>query len=217
MNCIKTIDLWTEQLENHYECFNGAFVDGFELDYIPFDEYKIIKNCNCFISVEKKEIKISNKHQAIVFYKKKIPVRLFVINKNTNIEKCVEIALSQYFQNITLKEIYEKYHIQKTEVDLKEKPIEKESDYQNQIDVGSCDRWTLLFNMLKGSYTESETSYGNFQNDKYEFLPNLNMKYELQTDKEKFEIEHDCCFINLLKTRIIPIQKNSNLVKEKEQ
>lgn len=27
---IKTIDLWTEQYKNHYECFNGAFVDGFE-------------------------------------------------------------------------------------------------------------------------------------------------------------------------------------------
>lgn len=30
MKVIKTIDLWTEQKDNHYECFNGAFVDGFE-------------------------------------------------------------------------------------------------------------------------------------------------------------------------------------------
>ncbi len=30
MKTIKTIDLWTERKENHYECFNGAFVDGFE-------------------------------------------------------------------------------------------------------------------------------------------------------------------------------------------
>ncbi len=30
MQTIKTIDLWTEQYTNHYECFNGAFVDGFE-------------------------------------------------------------------------------------------------------------------------------------------------------------------------------------------
>lgn len=29
MKEIKTIDLWTEQKENHYECFNGCFVDGF--------------------------------------------------------------------------------------------------------------------------------------------------------------------------------------------
>ena len=29
MKTIKSIDLWTEQYENHYECFNGAFVDGF--------------------------------------------------------------------------------------------------------------------------------------------------------------------------------------------
>lgn len=37
-----TIDLWTKQLENHYECFNVALVDGFENTKIPFDEYKII-------------------------------------------------------------------------------------------------------------------------------------------------------------------------------
>lgn len=42
MNIIKTIDLWTEQHNNHYECFNGAFVDGCKEETIPFDEYKII-------------------------------------------------------------------------------------------------------------------------------------------------------------------------------
>ena len=33
------------------------------------------------------------------------------------------------------------------------------------------------------------------------------------TDNEKFEIEHNCAFINELKTRIIPIQDNSHLTK----
>ncbi len=28
MKVIKTIDLWTEQKIDHYECFNGCFVDG---------------------------------------------------------------------------------------------------------------------------------------------------------------------------------------------
>ena len=80
MKIIKTIDLWTEQHENHYECFNGVFVDGFENNRIPFDEYKIIKNCNCIINVNQDNIHISNKHNAIVFYKDNIPVRLMVIN-----------------------------------------------------------------------------------------------------------------------------------------
>lgn len=31
MNFIQTIDLWTEQRDNHYECFNGAFVDGLNI------------------------------------------------------------------------------------------------------------------------------------------------------------------------------------------
>ena len=50
MNIIRTIDLWTEQNPNHTECFSGAFVDGFENENIPFDSYKIIRNCNCVIS-----------------------------------------------------------------------------------------------------------------------------------------------------------------------
>lgn len=43
MKIINSIDLWTEQHEDHYECFNGAFVDRFENNKIAFDEYKIIK------------------------------------------------------------------------------------------------------------------------------------------------------------------------------
>ncbi len=215
MRTIKTIDLWTEQKENQYECFNGAFVDGLELEEPPFNFYKIVKNCNCQITRNRNDINISNKHQAIIFYKKEIPIRLVVINKNTNIEKCIEVALNQYFQDKTVKDIYEKNKIKKIEIDLQEQPIMNNSNQELEIDTGSCDRWTLLVNMLKGSYTESETSYGNFQSDKYEFLPNIFIKYELKVEEETFEIEHNCAFINTLKTRIIPIQKDSELTKKK--
>lgn len=53
--------------------------------------------------------------------------------------------------------------------------------------------------------------YGNYQSDKYEFIPNIQIKYNLKTDTEIFEIEHNCAFINEIKTRIIPIQNNSRL------
>lgn len=212
MKTIKTIDLWTEQHENHYECFNGAFVDGFENNKIPFDEYKIIKNCNCIINVNQNDIHISNKHNAIVFYKDKIPVRLMVINKNTDVDKCIEVALNQYFEDSILKDYYDKLKIKFSEIDMKEESIFKENDdITKETDIGSCDRWKLLYNMLKGSYTESDTSYVNFASDKYEFIPNLFIKYELVTDSEKFEIEHKCAFINTIKTRLIPIQENSDL------
>ena len=49
MLTISTIDLWTEQYKNHYECFKGAFVDGFENETILFDTYKVIRNGNCII------------------------------------------------------------------------------------------------------------------------------------------------------------------------
>ncbi len=214
MEIIKTIDLWTEQHDNHYECFNGAFVDGFENNKVPFDTYKVIKNCNCLIAVNNPSVNIHNKHNAIIFYKDSIPVRLVVINKNTDIDKCINIALEQHFENSILKDYYVKHNIKSTIIDMKEEPIFKANDDTKvETDVGSCDRWKLLYNMLKGSYTESDTSYGNFESDRYEFMPNLFIKYELNTDNEKFEIEHKCAFINTLKTRLIPIQENSPLTK----
>jgi len=157
-------------------------------------------------------IHISNKHNAICFYKDNVPVRLMVINKNTNIEKCIGVALSQYYNSSLLKDYYNNLGISFSIIDMEEKSIFKSDDeLTKEIDVGSCDRWSLLYNMLKGSYTESDTPYGNFQCDKYEFLPNLSVKYELVIDTEKFVIEHKCGFINVIGTRLIPIQENSKL------
>lgn len=140
MKTINTIDLWTEQKLNHFECFNGCFVDGFENNKIPFDEFKIVKNCNCIISCDNKNINITNKHNAIVFYKNDVPVRLMVINKGTDMEKCVNIALNQYLDNLQLKDIFEKRKIKSSIIDLKQKPIFNSCNSQNEIDVGSCDR-----------------------------------------------------------------------------
>lgn len=137
-----------------------------------------------------------------------------VINKNTDIDKCINIALNQYFEDETLQVLYDNLQIKSSIIDIKETPIFNNADFIKEIDVGSCDRWNLLYNMLKGSYTESNTKYGNYQSDKYEFIPNIFIKYELKTDTEKFEIEHKCAFINTIKTRIIPIQENSNLTKK---
>ena len=213
METIKSIDLWTEQYENQYECFNGAFVDGFENGKIAFDEYKIVENCNCIITTRNEDINITNKHKAIIFYKEKIPVRLAVINKNTDIDKCIKTALNQYFADGILQDLYNKIGINSNKIDMKEQLIFNNADKTKEIDVGSCDRWKLLYNMLKGSYTESDTQYGNYESDKYEFIPNLCIKYKLITDTEIFEIDHKCAFINTIKTRLIPIQENSSLTK----
>ena len=213
MNIIRTIDLWTEAKDNHYECFNGTFVDGFEGNNIPFDTYKVVKNCNCIIEVNTKKINIKNKHHAIIFYKKKKPVRLLVINRNTDVEKCISVALNQFYNEGVLKDEFDKNNIKRLDIDLKEKPIYKKDEKKEEIDVGSCDRWSLLYNMLKGYYTETGSEYGNFENDKYSFLPNVEINYHLIVGNEKFEIEHKCAFINAIETRLVPIQENSSLTK----
>ncbi len=35
-----------------------------------------------------------------------------------------------------------------------------------------------------------------FESDRYEFIPNLFIKYDLNTDTEKFEIEHKCAALS---------------------
>lgn len=59
---IKSIDLWTEQKVNHYECFNGAFIDGFQKNINPFNKYRVVKNCNCIITTDKENINETNKN-----------------------------------------------------------------------------------------------------------------------------------------------------------
>lgn len=214
MNIIKTIDLWTEARDNHYECFNGAFVDGFDDGNIAFDKYRVIRNCNCIIDVSSKTINIKNKHNAIIFYKNGQAVRLMVANKNTNMDKCISVALNQFFADGVLSDLFEKNNIEREDIDLAEESIYKKDEDSEEIDVGSCDRWSLLYSMLKGFYTESESEYGNFANDKYYFIPNLSIRYKLIVFDEQFEIVHKCAFMNIIETRLIPIQENSPLTQK---
>ena len=211
MEKIHTIDLWTEQYVNHQECFNGAFIDGFENGKIAFDQYKVVKNCNCLITVNNLEVHICNKHNAIVFYQENKPVRLIKKKKKTDIERCIECALEQSLKDKKLSEVYRELGILVRIIDLKEKPIDNQANRTKEIDTGSCDRWNLLYSMLKGSYTECDTGYGKNGLNQYEFLSDIEINYELKTDTEEFEIQHKCGFINEKKNRIIIIQENSPL------
>ncbi len=210
MNVIKTIDLWTEQDDNHIECFSGAFVDGFENGNIPFDSYKVIRNCNCIITSNKDNLNIRNKHNATLFYKNGVPVRLMVLNQNTDVDKCISAALSKIFNNKILGDIYSQLNIKRIDVNLNQQPINNESNPENEIDVASCDRPELLESMLEGSYTKSDTDYGKSNSDSsYKFIRDISIQYELMTDSEYFIIEHHCAFINKSMTRVIPLQANS--------
>lgn len=212
MNIIKAIDLWTEQNENHIECFSGAFVDGFENGNIPFDTYKVVRNGNCIITSNRDDLNISNKHNAIVFYKDSVPTRLMVINQNTDIDSCIDIALNQLFNGSTLNELYHKLSIKKYDIDLRQQPIHNGSNKKDEIDVGSCDRPSLLNSMLEGCYTQSDTDYGKSNGDSnYSFVPDIFIQYDFKTDTEIFKIEHRCAFLNENMTRIIPLQENSLL------
>jgi len=205
MQTIKTIDLWTEQYTNHYECFNGAFVDGFEQGGLPYTSYKIIKNCNCIIN-NSANLPIGNKHQAIVFYKKNIPVRLIVLGKDTNIDELLINAMNQKVGDNVLGKLLKKYNVTSTEVDLNEKPVFNEYNLVKEIDTGSCDRLSLLKTMLSGSYTEDDTVFGHYDSDRYFYIKNLTVSYKLKTDNEYFEINHNGGFINDLKSSVIILQ-----------
>lgn len=209
MEIINTIDLWTEQKDNHLECFQGAFIDGFESG-IPFDSYRVIKNCNCIIT-SNAPINITNKHQAVIFYKNNIPVRLFVINKNTEIDKLIDMALNQEINGNSLRDIYDIIGIKRDDLDYQQEAIINNKDHNREVDVGSCDRETLLNSMLEGSYTESDTGFGKNINTDFIFVPGINIQYDLLTSDYRFMIDHSFAFVNKDGTRIIPLQNNSHL------
>ena len=203
MKYINNIDLWTEAKENHQECFDGAFTDGFGSESIPFDSFKIVKNCNCNI-ISFPRININNKHNAIVFYKDGEPVRLLVANKNTNVDECISKALNQEYNGDLLLNLFIRLNINSTTVDMKEEPKER-IPVEKEAEVGSTDRAALLKSMLKGSWTEEESSIGH---DSELMLPkNQRIIYMLPTDTEYFRIDHSFAFENKQDDRIIPIQK----------
>ena len=61
---------------------------------------------------------IHNKHNTIIFYKNDTPVRLVVINKDTDIDKCIKVALEQHFENSILKDYYVKHNIKSFIIDM---------------------------------------------------------------------------------------------------
>lgn len=213
MNTIKTVDLWTEQHRNQFELFNGCFTDGFSENEIPFDRYKVVRNCNCIISSNSDTLPIGNKHNAIVFYKNGKVVRLLVSFKDTNINFCVENALNQKVNGTILADLFKNNNIESTDIDLKEEPIFNNFNLsaETEIDVGSCDRNVLLEQMLKGSYTEDDSKFGHYDNIEYSYKSNTQVKYVLKTDEENFEIEHEGVFINETNTRVIILQIHSEI------
>lgn len=208
---IRTIDLWTEKYANHFECFNGAFIDGFANGELAYNEILIVKNCNCVIENNAK-LKISNKHNAVVFFKNGVPVRLMVAEKDTDIDMCVNNALAQQVGKEKLQNFVNSGKIVCKTVDLCEKL--NKNNFKHQIDVGSCDRPELLEQMLKGCYTEDDTNFGNFDSEGYRFDVEIKMTYSLKVNELEFCIEHNGAFINETKTRIIPIQKHGKITEK---
>ena len=208
---IKTTDVWTEQYPNHYECFNGTFIDGIDEFGIPYDRYKVILNCNCKITSNTNEIIGGNKHNAIIFYKNNKVVRLAVLTYNTDVFLCLNNAINQKYNNIKLIDLFAIKDVKQELIDLNETPIFNQFKDMQEIDIGSCDRMQLLNCMLNGDYTESKTSFGNYDCNEYDFKPNIEIEYSLLTDKEKFHIHHKGAFINKTKTRAIIIQSNGSI------
>ena len=139
-----------------------------------------------------------------------------MINKDTDVDKCIELALSQSVNGVTLKRIYELQKIKRIDINLGEPSIHNNTDKIEECDIGSCDRPSLLECMLQGSYTESTTEYGKNNPDlDFTFHPDIFINYSLKTDTEYFEILHCGAFINETMTRIIPLQEHGTLDIEK--
>ncbi len=209
---IKTTDVWTEQYPNHYDCFNGAFIDGIEKDNMPYDRYKIVLNCNCEISSNTKNVLLGNKHNTIIFYKNGKVVRLAVLTNETDVFACLEKALNQAYCNIKLKDLLSIKNVKQEIVDLNQTPKFNSFNGRKEMDIGSCDRMPLLNCMLNGNYTESETCLGNYDCNEWDFNEDIEITYNLKTDCEVFDIHHKGVFINETRTKAIIIQSQGKIL-----
>ena len=97
-------------------------------------------------------------------------------------------------------------------VDLNQIPKFNSFNGRKEMDVGSCDRMSLLNCMLNGDYTESETSFGNYDCNEYKFNEDIEITYKLKTDCEIFDIHHKGVFINTTRTKAIIIQSQGNIL-----
>ncbi len=210
---VKTIDLWTEQYpKNHeLECIKGAFIDGFESQGLPYDSIEIIKNCNCVIS-NNANLDISNKHNAVIFYKNNNPVRLLVFNYQGDFDKLLSEILKQNIGCTSLKEIFDKNLISINSTLLNGN---YEQNIKPEIDVGSCDNFDLLQSLLGSSYTIDKTGLGNNSNPDFDFNSYTQIEYILKTEHYLFNIEHQGAYINKKKDRIIPIQAEGKIKLDK--
>ncbi len=204
---IKTLDVWTEPVENYMPCFNGAFLDGVEGNNVPYDKYKIILNCNCFITTNSNELTIGNKHNAIIFYKNNRAIRLVVLSNKTEVLRCVEKTINKKVNNNKLKDLFLLKNINQEIIDLKEVPVFNKSNNLKEIDVWSCDRASLLESIFeedcKSHDVQSVLSI-------YDFKTDIEVVYELETNTESYEILHKGAYINKSKTKAIIIQSNGS-------
>ncbi|MBQ7880665.1 MAG: hypothetical protein IJ358_02340, partial [Clostridia bacterium] len=187
-------------------------IDGIEKDNMPYDRYKIVLNCNCEISSNTDCILLGNKHNAIIFYKNGKVVRLVVLTNQTDVFACLEKALDKSYNNIKLKDLLSIKNVKYKIVDLNQIPKFNSFNGRKEMDVGSCDRMSLLNCMLNGDYTESETSFGNYDCNEYKFNEDIEITYKLKTDCEIFDIHHKGVFINTTRTKAIIIQSQGNIL-----
>lgn len=212
---IQTTDVWTEQRANHTECFDGAFIDNIENGNVPYDRYKVVLNCNCEISSNTNDVLLGNKHNAIIFYKDGKVVRLAVLANGTDVFACLGDALNQECNNIKLKDLLSTKNVKCEIVDLRESPKFNSFNGEKEMDIGSCDRMSLLNCMLNGNYTESETSLGNYDCNEWDFNKDIEITYKLKTDCEIFDIHHKGAFINKTRTKAIIIQSQGSISSNK--
>ncbi len=215
MRTIKSIDLWTEQYPNGHEleCIKGAFIDGATNNGILYDSIEIIKNCDCKIT-NNANLNISNKHNAAIFYKNLLPIRLLVFNYIGDFSKLLEQVFNQKVEQgggYSLKNLLDKFNVKITSEHLNGN---LKQSVQEEIDVGSCDNIELLKSMLGGSYSISDIGLGNNANPDFIYNENIDVEYFLETKQNLFNIKHKGAFINTSHTRIIPIQINGTITKE---
>lgn len=243
-NDTSTIDLWIEREANDKECFKGAFMDGIcRIDdhlHHPYNYIRVITNCNCQMYTNDENVKINNKHRVIIFYKtyhiidgksycrrERIyhkPVRMLVVNNNTNINACLKDVATQKIPEDkyeeTMGHFLEPWWVKIENIDMEEKPLDFPTIFEDEPNICSCHSEELLESYFEGHYRNDKKDDREQEAQPLNYHPFFSLILFLplrnQKDLHSFEICHTGAYISDDYKIIIPTQTEADIDKKPE-
>lgn len=163
-----------------------------------YDQLKIIHNCNCRFEANVHNLRVDNRHLAIILFKYSAPIRVIACKEDANFQKALDRAFKYRYRDCLLGDILRNQHVSIEEIDLGEEPLANTaSPRQEEYTVFSCNHWSQIYRALRGHHSPLV------------FVDYLRLNFELKTDTDYFKIDHVNGFLDDDQKRLILAQAHA--------